>query len=75
MIIVRMLTLGAVGAAIYGIVRGVRNGTFQQWAKNIPNKLNMQNLQQATQPLQQMTQPLQGMANNPLTEKAKQQGF
>lgn len=74
--------MGAIGAAIYGVVRGVRNSTFQQLAKNIPNKLNLQNLrqgihplQQATQHLQELTQPLQGMANNPLTEKSKQQGF
>lgn len=72
----RFLTLGAIGAAIYGVVRGVRNGTFQQLTQNMPNKLNMQNLQQITKPLQQMTQPLQGMANPALTEKQpKQQGF
>ena len=79
----RLLTIGAIGAAIFGVARGMRNGAFKQLAQNIPNKLNRQSLQQMTKPLQQMTkplqqmtQPLQGMANNPLTEKLpKQQGF
>lgn len=90
MIILRYITWGAIGAAIYGVVRGVRNGSFQQLMQNIPDKLKVQNLKQMAQPLQQMTQPLQqmakpmqqmtkplqGMANNPLTESLpKQQGF
>lgn len=68
----RLLTLGAIGAAIFGVARGMKNGTFKQLAQSIPNKLNMQTLQQATEPLKKMTQPLQGMANNPLTEKSKE---
>ena len=72
----RLLTLGAIGAAIFGVARGMKNGTFKQLTRNIPNKLNRRSLQQMTKPLQQMTKPLQGMANNPLTEKLpKQQGF
>ncbi|MDF2066831.1 hypothetical protein [Bacillus sp. Cr_A10] len=72
----RFLTWGAIGVAIFGVVRGMRNGTLKQFTQNMPNKLNLQNLQQMTKPLQQATQPLQGMANNPLTDKLpKQQGF
>lgn len=52
MVVLRFITWGAIGAAIYVVVRGVRNGTFQQLMQNILNKLNVQNLQQMTQPLQ-----------------------
>ena len=73
----RFFAWGAVGAAIYGVVRGIRNGNFNQLFKNIPNNLNLQQmtqpLQQMTQPLQQMTQPLQGMTNNPLTKNLTNQ--
>ena len=72
----RLLTLGAIGAAaIYGVVKGMKNGTFKQLVQNIPNQLNVQNLQQLAKPLQQMTQPLQGMTTNALTKNLpKQQG-
>jgi hypothetical protein len=74
--IMRFITWGAIGAAIYGVVRVMRNGSFQQLAQNIPGKLKVQNLKQMAQPLQQMTQPLQGMAKNPLNDSLpKQQGF
>lgn len=74
----RFIAWGAVGAAVYGVVRGMQNGNFRQLAKNFPN-MNLQNMtqplqqmtkpfQQMAQPLQGMTQPLQGMTNNPLTE-------
>ncbi|MCY8235379.1 hypothetical protein [Priestia endophytica] len=52
-----LLALGATGAAIYGITRGVRNGTFQQLPQTVSNILN-------SQQGQQMTNPLQGMTNN-----------
>ncbi|MFX3675198.1 MAG: hypothetical protein ACE3JQ_12250 [Paenisporosarcina sp.] len=68
----RFFAWGAVGAAIYGIVRVMQQGNFKQMFKNFPNNLN---LQQVAQPLQQMTQPLQGMTNNPLTKNlTNQQG-
>ncbi|MET4559634.1 uncharacterized protein YoxC [Lysinibacillus parviboronicapiens] len=57
----RFLTWGAIGAAIFGVARGLQNGTFQQFTKNISNKLNLQNAQQMMQPLQQMAQPMQQM--------------
>lgn len=41
----RLLTLGAIGAAVYGEVRGMRIGTFQQLVQKVPNKINLQNLQ------------------------------
>jgi hypothetical protein len=52
-----LLALGATGAAIYGITRGVRNGTFQQLPQRVSNVFN-------NQQVQQMTKPLQGMMNN-----------
>ncbi|MGA3601174.1 hypothetical protein [Lysinibacillus agricola] len=58
----KFLTWGAIGAAIFGVARGLQNGTLQQFTKNISNKLNLQNAQQMMQPLQQMAQPLQQMA-------------
>lgn len=57
----KFLTWGVIGAAILGVARGLQNGTFQQFTKNISNKLNLQNGQQMMQPLQQMAQPLQQM--------------
>ncbi|WP_107927001.1 hypothetical protein [Lysinibacillus parviboronicapiens] len=57
----KFLTWGAIGTAIFGVARGLQNGTLQQFTKNISNKLNLQNAQQMIQPLQQMTQPLQQM--------------
>ncbi|MFX3675239.1 MAG: hypothetical protein ACE3JQ_12460 [Paenisporosarcina sp.] len=71
----RFFAWGAVGAAIYGVVRGMQNGNFKQLFRNLPNNLNALNLQQMTKPLQQVTQPLQGMTNNPLTKNlTNQQG-
>lgn len=58
----RFLAWGAVGAAIYGVIRGMRNGNVQQLVKDFPSNLNPSNLQQMIQPLTQMTQPLAGMA-------------
>ncbi|QBP40288.1 hypothetical protein [Paenisporosarcina antarctica] len=79
----RFITWGAIGATIFGVVRGIQNGTFQQMMKNMPTKLNAQNLQQMAQPMQGMAQgmqnmakPMQGMPNNPKTENStKQQGY
>ncbi|MFJ7914131.1 MULTISPECIES: hypothetical protein [unclassified Lysinibacillus] len=58
----RFLTWGVIGAVILSVARGMQNGTFQQFTKNISNKLNLQNAQQMMQPIQQMTQPLQQMS-------------
>ena len=86
LIVLRFFAWGAAGAAIYGVVRVMRNGNFKQMFKNFPNNLNLQQmtqplqqmtqpLQQMAQPLQQMAQPLQGMANNPLAKNlTNQQG-
>ncbi|WP_267897042.1 hypothetical protein [Lysinibacillus yapensis] len=38
----RFLTLGAIGFAIYGVVRGVRNGAFQQITQKSSSNLNEQ---------------------------------
>jgi hypothetical protein len=49
-----LLTIGAAEAVIYGITRGIQNGTFQQLPQTISNTLNNQNVQQLTKPLQNM---------------------
>ncbi|WP_107950303.1 hypothetical protein [Lysinibacillus parviboronicapiens] len=69
----KFLTWGAIGAAIFGVARGLQNGTLQQFTKNISNKLNLQNAQQMMQPLQQMTQPLQQMNQSSQQTKQPQQ--
>ncbi len=50
-----ILAIGAAGAAIYGITRGVQNGTFKNLPQTISNALNNSGAQQLTQPLQNMT--------------------
>lgn len=52
--ITSLLTIGAAGAVIYGITRGIQNGTFQNLPQTISNTLNNQNVQQLTKPLQNM---------------------
>ncbi|RLL47725.1 hypothetical protein D8M04_00110 [Oceanobacillus piezotolerans] len=51
-----LLTIGAAGAAIYGITKGVQNGTFQklpqQVSNVVQNAMNNQTVQQIAQPLQ-----------------------
>ncbi|RJS59127.1 hypothetical protein [Bacillus sp. PK3_68] len=57
-VLTSILAVGATGAAIYGISRGVQNGTFRQMTKVVSNALN-------SQPIQQMAQPMMGdMTNN-----------
>ncbi len=58
-----LLTIGAAGAAVYGITRGIQNGTFQRLPQTVSNALNNQAVQQM-----QMTQPLQNMENNQNTQ-------
>ncbi|SET67439.1 hypothetical protein SAMN05216389_12013 [Oceanobacillus limi] len=52
-----LLTVGAAGAAIYGIRKGIQNGTFQRLPQQLTNAMN-------SQTVQQMTQPIQNMMNN-----------
>jgi hypothetical protein len=65
-----LLALGATGAAIYGITRGVKNGTFQQLPETISNVLNNQQMKKPlqgmmnNQQVQQLTEPLEGMMDN-----------
>ena len=65
-----VLSLGAVSAAIFGIVRGMRNGTFQPFLQSIRGSLMGSTVPQISQGMmngqaaQNMTQPLQGMMNN-----------
>ncbi|KAB7709172.1 hypothetical protein F9802_03440 [Bacillus aerolatus] len=62
-----LLAVGATGAAIYGISRGLRNGTFQQLSQTVSNALN-------SQPIQQMANPMLGMAaNQPLQQTLSNQ--
>ncbi|MBP1969174.1 hypothetical protein J2Z83_001277 [Virgibacillus natechei] len=61
-----LLAVGAAGAAIYGITRGVRNGTFQRLPQTLSNAMNNQAVQQIAKPLQNMAtnQNIQPLANN-----------
>lgn len=60
-----LLAIGATGAAIYGITRGVQNGTFQKLPQQVTNALqNTMNNQQMAQ------QPIQNIMNN---QKSQQQ--
>lgn len=52
-----LLSIGVAGAAIYGITKGVQNGTFQRLPQTFSNILN-------NPQVQQFTKPLQNMANN-----------
>lgn len=68
----RYMAWGAVGAAIYGVVRSMQNGNMQKLVRNFPNNLN---LQQMTQPMKNMAQQVPMMTNNPMSETlTKQQG-
>ncbi|MFD2046496.1 hypothetical protein ACFSTA_19330 [Ornithinibacillus salinisoli] len=49
-----IITVGAAGAAIYGITRGIQNGTFQRIPQTVSNAMNNQTVQQWTKPLQNM---------------------
>ncbi|WP_018932977.1 hypothetical protein [Gracilibacillus lacisalsi] len=67
----RVLAVGAAGAAIYGITRGVQNGTFQRLPETVNNALNNPQVQQFTKPVQNMltnqnqnnTQPANAVQN------------
>ncbi|MEI3607099.1 hypothetical protein SPD48_15500 [Pseudogracilibacillus sp. SE30717A] len=50
-----LITIGAAGAAIYGITRGVQNGTFKRLPQTVSNALNNPQVQQLTKSLQNMT--------------------
>lgn len=49
-----LLAVGAAGAVIYGISRGMRKGKFKQMAHNISNMLNSQSVQQIVKPMLNM---------------------
>ncbi|WP_042472616.1 hypothetical protein [Bacillus ndiopicus] len=53
----KFFTWGIIGAVILGVATSLKKGNFQQFTKNMPNKLNSQNAQQ-------MAQPLQAVANS-----------
>ncbi|SFL46712.1 hypothetical protein SAMN04487943_101697 [Gracilibacillus orientalis] len=61
----RILAAGAAGAAIYGITRGVQNGTFQRLPETINNALNNNGqMQQFTQPIRNMVNQNQNQSQN-----------
>ena len=63
----RFFAWSAVGAAIYGVVRGMKNGKFQQLVKNLPKSVNATNLKQMVQPLAAgMAQPVAAGMAQPL---------
>lgn len=61
-----LFTVGAAGAIIYGVTRGIRNGTFQRWQQTISNAMNNPQVQQIMQPLSNMTnnQGMQQLTTN-----------
>lgn len=50
-----LITIGAAGAAIYGITKGVQNGTFKRLPETLSNVMNNPQVQQMTNSLQNMT--------------------
>ncbi|MDL4839786.1 hypothetical protein [Aquibacillus rhizosphaerae] len=50
----KVLTVGAASAAIYGIRKGMQNGTFQRLPETINNALDNPQIQQFMQPIQNM---------------------
>lgn len=73
-----LLSLGAVSATVFGIVRGMRNGTLQPFLQSIQSSLLGSAVPQPVQGMvtgqaaQSMTKPLQGMMNN---QGSQQQSF
>ncbi|HEY4601839.1 MAG TPA: hypothetical protein VIG73_11280 [Cerasibacillus sp.] len=55
-----LLTIGAAGAAVYGITRGIQNGTFQQMGKQFQNMMNNTGIQEVTSTLTNTLQGAQG---------------
>ncbi|MEN2766693.1 hypothetical protein [Ornithinibacillus xuwenensis] len=49
-----LVTIGAAGAAIYGISKGIKNGTFQKMPQSISNLMSNQTIEQIAKPLQGM---------------------
>jgi hypothetical protein len=54
-IMTSLFTVGAIGAVIYGVSRGIQNGTFQRWQQTLSNAMNNPQVQQLMQPLNNMT--------------------
>lgn len=54
-IMTSLFTVGAIGAVIYGVSRGIQNGTFQRWQQTLSNAMNNSQVQQLMQPLNNMT--------------------
>ncbi|MFU0791925.1 hypothetical protein [Virgibacillus proomii] len=54
-IMTSLVTVGAIGAVIYGVSRGIQNGTFQRWQQTLSNAMNNPQVQQLMQPLNNMT--------------------
>ena len=52
---IEAISLGAIGATIYDVVRRIKNGAFKQLAQNILNELSIQTVMQATEPIKNDT--------------------
>lgn len=61
-----LLAVGATGAVVYGISKGIQNGSFQRWQKNISNAMNNSQVKQFMQPIKDITssQGMQQLATN-----------
>ncbi|SHF91969.1 hypothetical protein [Ornithinibacillus halophilus] len=49
-----LLTVGAAGAAIYGISKGIQNGTFQKLPQKMSDLMGNPTIEQVTEPIQNM---------------------
>lgn len=75
--ITSLLAIGATGAAIYGISRGIQNGTFQRLPQQLSNAMNNPAVQQLTKSVQNLgnNQNMQQTITNALgTDNSQQQG-
>ncbi|GIO23566.1 hypothetical protein [Oceanobacillus sp. J11TS1] len=52
--ITSLIAAGVVGAAAYGISKGVQNGSFQNMSQKLSNSMNSSTMQDMAKPLQDM---------------------
>ncbi|KMY55455.1 hypothetical protein AC623_17160 [Bacillus sp. FJAT-27231] len=63
-IMTSLLAVGAAGAAIYGISRGIKNGTFQQLSQTVSNSLDNQAVEQIANSVLGMNQSQSSQRRN-----------
>ncbi|WP_368652961.1 hypothetical protein AB4Y30_14645 [Ornithinibacillus sp. 4-3] len=73
-VITSLLAVGAAGATIYGIRKGIQNGTFQRLPQQLSNAMNNPAAQQFVQNLGTTSQDMQQLSSVLDTDKPEQQG-